>query len=167
MHLVWVAPQLWWDVFFPQNDESLLKPFFVYSCGLFWPPSLWVKTKSGSPSCHRAGYLFHFERRLWCLHAFNFRPIIMAGCTLFINRFSESRSILNSRALTNLNSSTSDFIGSFSFVDELYNATFVKDLGTPNHFFKNLLIKLFFFSILESDTSYICMGYTNLRIKPK
>ena len=58
-------------------------------------------------------------------------------------------------------------MGNFSFVDELYNATFVKDSGTPNHFFRNLLIKCSTFSILESDTLYICIGHANLGIKPK
>ena len=58
-------------------------------------------------------------------------------------------------------------MGSFCFIDELYNAIFVKDLGTPNHFFRNLLIKLYIFSILESDTSYICIGHANLWMKPK
>ena len=29
-------------------------------CGLFWLPPLWVKTKSSSPSCHRANYFFDF-----------------------------------------------------------------------------------------------------------
>ena len=91
----------------------------------------------------------------------------MAGCALFTSGSTESRNIWNSRALTNLNSSTSDFVGSFSFFDELYNATFVKDLGTPNHFFRNLLIEVSIFSTLESDTSYICMGHANLGIKPK
>ena len=85
--------------------------------------------------------------------AFHFRPVIMAGCALFTCGSTESRNIWNSHTLPNLNSSTSDFVGSFSFVDELYYATFVKDLGTPNHFFRNLLIKLSIFSILESDTS--------------
>ena len=99
--------------------------------------------------------------------AFYFRPVIMAGCALFTNGSTESRNIWNSRALPNLNSSTNDFVGSFSFVDELYKATLVKDLGTPNHFFRNLLIKLSIFSILESDNSYICMGHANLGIKPK
>ena len=37
--------------------------------GLFWPPLLWVKTKSDSPSCHRADYFFHFEGRFCCLHS--------------------------------------------------------------------------------------------------
>ena len=49
----------------------------------------------------------------------------------------------------------------------MYNATFVKKLGTSNHFFRNILIKFTIFSILESDTSYICMGHANIRIKPK
>ena len=68
MHLVWVEPQLWRDVYFPENDESLPKPFSFILCGLFWPPPLWVKTKSGSPSCHRTDYFFHFEGRFCHLH---------------------------------------------------------------------------------------------------
>ena len=58
-------------------------------------------------------------------------------------------------------------MGWFSFVDELYNATFIKDLGTTNYFFGNFLIKVSIFSILESDTSYIGLGHANLGIKPK
>ena len=58
-------------------------------------------------------------------------------------------------------------MGSFRFVDEQYNATFVNDLGTPNHFYKELLIKRSIFLTLESDTSYICIGHANLGIKPK
>ena len=54
MHLVWVAPQLWRDACFPQNDEL----FFVYY--------LW-SLMTGSPSCHRSDYFFHFEGRFCCL----------------------------------------------------------------------------------------------------
>ena len=97
----------------------------------------------------------------------HFWPVIMAGCVLFTSGSKELCSIWKSYALPNLNSSTSDFVGSFNFIDELHNATFVKDLGTSNHFFRNLLIKCSLFSILESDTSYICIGHANLGIKPK
>ena len=99
--------------------------------------------------------------------ASHFRPVIMASCALFTSGSTASCSIWKSRALPNLNSSTSDFVGSFSFVDELYNATFVKDLGTPNRFFNYLLFKHSIFSILKSDTSYICISHANLGIKPK
>ena len=37
-------------------------------CGRFWPPPLWVKTKSGSSSCHRADYFFPFEEEFCYLH---------------------------------------------------------------------------------------------------
>ena len=67
----------------------------------------------------------------------------------------ESRSIWKSRAFPNLYSSTSDNVGSFSFVDELSSAMFVKELGTPHQFFINLLIIV---STFVSDTSYICNG---------
>ena len=67
--------------------------------------------------------------------ASHFRPVIMAGCALFTSGSTESRSIWKRRALPNLNSPTSDFEGNFSFVDELYNDTLVKDLGTSNHFY--------------------------------
>ena len=91
----------------------------------------------------------------------------MAGCALFPNGSTEPRSIWKNHALPNLNSSTSDFVRGLSFVDELCNATFVKDLGTPNYFFRNLLIKCSIFSILKSDTTYICIGHANLGIKLK
>ena len=45
-------------------------------CGLFWPPLLWVKTKSGSPSCHRADYFFHFEGRFCRLHCIFHVPFL-------------------------------------------------------------------------------------------
>ena len=104
-----------------------------------------MKTKSGSPSCHRADYLFDFEGRFCHLRCINRVPFSTYYGRLCTSGSTESNSIWNSRALSNLNSSTSDFVDSFSFVDELYNATFVKDLRTPNHFLRNLLIKLFIF----------------------
>ena len=55
---------------------------------------------------------------------------------VFFTRVSrESCSIWKSHSLPNLNSSTSDNIGSFCFIDELYRTTFVKELGTPKHLF--------------------------------
>ena len=62
---------------------------------------------------------------------------------------------------------TSDNVGSFSFVDELYSAMFVKELGTPDHFLINLLINCSIVSTFVSDTSYICNGHANLGINPK
>ena len=87
----------------------------------------------------------------------------MTGCALLTSGSTESRSIWNSSAWPNLNSSTSEFVGSF----RLYNTTFVKDLGTPNYFLRNLLIKLSIFLILESDTSYISMAHANFGVKLK
>ena len=102
----------------------------IILCGLFWPPPLWVKTKSVSPSCHKADYFFDFAGKfchLHCIFSIQF-PTSYYGrlCT-----FHQSRSIWNCRARPNLNSSTSDFVGRFIFVDERYNATFIKDLRIP------------------------------------
>ena len=69
------------------------------------------------------------------IFVFHFRPVITEGYGFFTSGSRESR-IWKSRAFPNLYSSTSNNVGSFSFVDELYNATFVKELGTPNHFVK-------------------------------
>ena len=69
------------------------------------------------------------------IFAFYFRPVITEGWAFFTRGLWESSSIWKSCAFPNLHSSTSDNVGSFSFVDELYSATFVKELGTPNHFF--------------------------------
>ena len=151
--------------------KNLFRNHFSFIlCSLFWPPPLWVKTKSGSSSYHRADYFFHFEGRFCRFHSiFSVQfPTCYHGrlCT-FTSGSTEPHSIWKSRALPNLNSSTSDFVGSFSFVDELYNAAFVKDLGIPNHFFRHFLIKRSIFSILESDTSYICIDHADLGIKPK
>ena len=68
------------------------------------------------------------------IFAFYFRPVITEGWAFFTSGSQESRSIWKSRAFPNLYSSTSDNVRSFSFVDELYSATCVKELGTPNHF---------------------------------
>ena len=149
------------------SSETILRLFFVVSfdhhlCGWRRNPALPVATKPITSFILREDSAVSTA----CF-AFHFLPVIMAGCAIFTSGSTESRNIWNSRALPNLNSSTSDFVGSFSFVDELYNATFVKDFGTPNHFFRNLLIKLSIFSILESDTSYICMDHANMGIKPK
>ena len=69
------------------------------------------------------------------IFAFHFRPVITEGWAFFTRGSLESRNIWKSRAVPNLYSSTSDNVGSFSFVDELYSAAFVKELGTPNDFF--------------------------------
>ena len=66
MHLVWVAPQLWQDTCFPQNVESLLKPFFVYSLG-----SLLTTTVMGEDQVQLSQlpqYFFHFEGKFCRLH---------------------------------------------------------------------------------------------------
>ena len=169
MHLVWVAPQQWWDVYFPKNDQSLLKSFFVYS---MW--SLLTTTVVGEDQIRlsqlpQSRLLLSFWEKILPfpphISRSNF-DLLLWQVVHFSTVGPESRRIRNSCALPNLNSSTSDFVGSFSFVDELYNVTFVKDLGTPNHFFRNLLIKLSIFSFLESDTLYICLGHANLGIKP-
>ena len=85
----------------------------------------------------------------------------------FTSGLRESRTIWKSHNFPNLNSSTSDNVGRFSFVDELYSATFVKELRTPNHFLINLLINRSIVSTFVSDTSYICNGHANLGINPK
>ena len=68
------------------------------------------------------------------IFAFHFQPVITEGWAFFTSGSRKSRSIWKRRAFPTLYSSTSDNVGSFSFVDELYSATFVKELGTPNHF---------------------------------
>ena len=154
----------------------MMNLFWNYSsfilCGFFWPPPLWVKTKSGSPSCHSADYFFHFEGRFCRLHCILGVPSLTCYygrfCTFYKWLHRVAQHLEKSCFLPNLNSSTCDFVNSFIFVNELYNATFVKDLGTPSPFFKNLLInRSIFFSILESDTSYICISHADLEIKPK
>ena len=140
------------------SSETILRLFFVVSfdhhlCGWRPNPAFPVATEPITSFLLRENSAVSTA----CF-SFHFRPVIMAGCAFFTCGSTESRNIWNSHALPNLNSSTSDFVSSFSFVDELYKATFVKDLGTPNHFFRNFLIKLSIFLILESDTSYICTG---------
>ena len=60
------------------------------------------------------------------IFAFHFRPFITEGWAYFTSGSWESRSIWKSRALPNLQSWTSENVGSFIFVDDLYSATFVK-----------------------------------------
>ena len=62
------------------------------------------------------------------IFAFHFRPVITEGWAFFTSRSWQSRSILESRALSNLNFSTSDNVGSFSFGDELYSAHLLRYL---------------------------------------
>ena len=71
------------------------------------------------------------------IFTFYFRPVIIEGWAFFPSGLRESHSIWISRSFPNLYSSTSDSVGSFSFVDELYSTTFVKELGTPDQFFLN------------------------------
>ncbi len=61
--------------------------------------------------------------------------VITEGWAFFTSGLRESCSFWKNQIFPNLNSSTIDNIGNFSFVDELYSATFVMELGTPNHFF--------------------------------
>ena len=101
------------------------------------------------------------------IFAFHFRPVITEGWAFFTSGLWELCCIWKSRTFLNLFSSTIDNIGSFSFVDERYSAMFVKELGTPNHFFINLQINCSIVSTFVSDTSYICMGHANLGINPQ
>ena len=106
------------------SSETILRLFFVVSfdhhrCGWRPNPTLPVATKPITSFILREDSAVSTAN-----FAFHFRPVIMAGCALFTSGSTESRSIWNSRALPHLDSSTSDFVGSFSFVDELYNATF-------------------------------------------
>ena len=68
------------------------------------------------------------------IFAFHFRLVMTEGWVFFTSGSRESHSIWKSRTFLNLYSSTSYNVGSFSFVDERYSATFVKELGTLNHF---------------------------------
>ena len=92
------------------------------------------------------------------IFAFYFWLVITEGWEFFTRGSQESHSIWKNHTLPNLCSSTSDNVGSFSFVDELYSATFVMELGTPNHFFVYLLINCSTVSTFVSDSSYICIG---------
>ena len=64
------------------------------------------------------------------IFAFHFRPVITEGWAFFICGLWKSSSIWKSRAFHNSYSSTSDNVGSFSFVDELCSTTFVQDLNS-------------------------------------
>ena len=101
------------------------------------------------------------------IFAFYFRLVMTEGWVFFTSGLQESCSIWKSSAFPNSYSSTSDSVGSFSFVDELYSATFVKELGTPNHFLINLLINRSTVSTFVSDTSYIYNCHANLGINPR
>ena len=169
MNLAWVVTQLRWYAAFPQNDESLRKPFFVYSLWSLLPTTVVGGDQirlSQLPEPITSFILREDSAVSTAYFTLHFLPVIMAGCALFTSGSTVAQHLEKS-CFTKFKFSASDFMGSFSFIDELYNATFVKDLGTPNHFFRNLLIKRSIFSILGSDTSYICIGYANLGIKPK
>ena len=118
----------WWI-----SSETILCLFFVVSfdrhrCA--WSPALPTATELIT------SFILREDSAVFTAYSVShFRPV-MAGCALFTSGSTEWCSIWKSCTLLNLNSSTSDFVGSFSFID----ATFVKDLGTPNHFFRNLLI---------------------------
>ena len=59
------------------------------------------------------------------IFASHFQPVIMEGWAFLSSWLWETRGIWKSRALPNLSSSTSDNVGSFSVVDELYSSIFV------------------------------------------
>ena len=73
----------------------------------------------------------------------------------------------NHFSFVNFNLNSLINIGSSSFVDELYSATFVKELGTPNHFFIYLLSNHSITSTFVIDTSYIYIDHDNLESNPK
>ena len=112
---------------------NLLKPFFIYSlwslltttCGWRPSPALPVATELITSLILREDYAIYTAYLVS-----HFHPVIIAGCALFTSGSIDARSIWRSCALPNLISSTSDFVVSFCFVDELYNVTLVKDLGT-------------------------------------
>ena len=56
---------------------------------------------------------------------------------------------------------------SFSFVNELYSATFIKELRIPKHFFVYLLFNRSIASNFVIDTSFIYIDHDNLGINPK
>ena len=60
------------------------------------------------------------------IFVFHFRPVIAEGWAFFTKVSGKSRRIWKSHAFPNLYSSTSDNVVSFSFVEELYIATFVR-----------------------------------------
>ena len=115
-----------------QGDEFLPKPFFF--C-LLWIPAFPFATVPIIYFITKADSAFSTA-----IFAFHFRPVIREGWAFFTIGSRGSRHIWKSRALLNLNFSTSDNVGSFSFVDELYSTTFVMELDTPGHFFVYLLI---------------------------
>ena len=129
----------WWT-----SSETILCLFYVVSfdhhhCGWRPSPALPVATEPIT------SFILKEDSAVSAYLMSQFWPIIMAGCALFTSWSTELCSIWKSFVLPNLNSSTSDFMGSFSFIDELYNATYVKDLGTPNHFFSTYWLSAPFF----------------------
>ena len=117
------------------TSETIFLLFIVDSfdhqcCGWGPRPALSFATVSIISFILRANSAFSTA-----IFTFHFWPVIMEGWAFFPSGSRESHSIWKSHALPNLNSSTNDNVGSFSFVDQLYSATFIKKLGTPDHFF--------------------------------
>ena len=136
----------------PQNYEFLLKPFlylFIVDsldyqrCGWRPRPALLFATVPIISFTLSTDSAFSIT-----IFAFHFRPVITEGWAFFTSGLWESRSIWESCALPNLNSSASDNVGSLSFVDELYSATFVKVLGTTDHFSHIYWLTVPFFQLL-------------------
>ena len=121
-----VTSSRWWI-----SSETI---FLVY-CGFLRLSSLWVKAFPFTTVPIILFILMANSTFSKAIFTFHFRPVIIMGdLAFFTNGSQESRSIWKSCALPYLNSSTSDDVGSFSFVDEQQSITFVKKLGTPNHF---------------------------------
>ena len=102
--------------------------------GFFWPPRRWMYAYSFTTLpiisfIQRANSAFSTA-----FFAFHFRPVITEGWAFSTSGSRELRRIWKSCNFPNLYSSTSDNVGSFSFADELYSATFVKELDSHNHF---------------------------------
>ena len=79
---------------------------------------------------------------------FHFWLVIMKGLTFSTCESRELCKIWKIYDFLNLYSSTSDVVGSFSFIDKLYNAMFAKDLGIPNYFFRYWLNTPLFWLLL-------------------
>ena len=109
----------WWI-----SSESIFLWFIVDSldhqcCGWMPRPALAFDTVQIISFILRTDSVFSTA-----FFAFHFWPVITEGWAFFTSGSRESCSIWKSRALPNLNFSTSDNVGSFSFIDELYSATF-------------------------------------------
>ena len=79
---------------------------------------------------------------LTAIFAFHFRLVIRAGWAFFTSGSRESRSIWKSRTFPNFHSSTSDNVGRYSFVDEIYSATFFIDLLVKRSIVSTLYIHI-------------------------